>query len=89
MMSDKHSPPEAIAILARLKKPRPKDGGDEEMDAADESESSDDDGDGKGSQMRDEGQLSACEDMIAAFRNKDAEALRDALRDFCSYDYEE
>jgi len=75
-MADKKSPL-ALAVIARLKKAN----GHDEPDG-DEPEDSEGKDEGEDSSASDEAELSACEDMIAAFRERDAHALRDALKSF-------
>jgi hypothetical protein len=72
MDMDKKSP-EAIAIIARLKKKRgkPADEGDEETDGEDE-----------GGDVSEEAKLAAAESVLQAIKDKDAEALKEALTDF-------
>jgi hypothetical protein len=72
-MDSKEKSPLALAVIARLKGPKK---GDDAGDGGDESS-----GDDKG--VDEEAQLAACEDAIAAIRDKDARALRDAWNAFC------
>ncbi len=82
-MKDENKSPEAIAIIARLKKGKGKPEMTDEESSDTESENTETEGN-----VDEEAKSAASEDVLQAVRDRDADALKEALTNFfdaCGY----